>query len=136
MGDFWEFASHLQQQISATARRSDVLKPLGWLLAIVGALLLGTIFGRGPDWLLSLLAMTELAAIALYAIIYVVCFFVDRDALRSESFSLNKMAIEKKLIGDSTTGMFAANKIVEHSVPEQSPKRLAPPKPRVRGNKS
>ena len=36
---------------------------------------------------------------------YVFCLFKDRDALRSESFSLRKMEIEKGLYGDSDMGL-------------------------------
>lgn len=135
MTQFWEFASSLQQHISATARRSDVLKPFAWLLAIVASLLAAISIGNGPEWLQSLLGLGFVVLIGLYALIYIVCFVVDRDALRSESYSLNKMAIEHKLVGDSSTGMFAANKVVEHTAAEQSPKRLEPPKTKVRGNK-
>jgi uncharacterized MAPEG superfamily protein len=125
MTQFWEFASSLQQHISATARRSDVLKPFAWLLAIVASLLAAITIGDGPEWLQSMLALGFVALIGLYALIYVICFIVDRDALRSESYSLNKMAIKHKLIGDSSTGVFNSNELEgKPLITEQSPKRI------------
>jgi hypothetical protein len=53
------------------------------------------------------MSIVLVAVIALYGTAYVFCLLKDRDALRSESYSLHKLAIEQGLLGDSTTGMFA-----------------------------
>jgi hypothetical protein len=42
----------------------------------------------------------------------VYCLINDRDALRSEKYSLNKMAVEHGLLGDSTAGVFDAKTIM------------------------
>jgi hypothetical protein len=133
MADFWQLASMLREQVNATAWRSDVLKPLAWLIAMLALLLASLGVGRASEWLLSWVFFTLFGSVALYAIIYAICFFVDRDALRSEGYSLNKMAIEHKLVGDSSTGMFET-KDVSNAAPvsEQSPRRIGrrAPKPR------
>jgi len=36
---------------------------------------------------------------------YLYCLFADRDALRSETYSIQKLAIEKGFIGDSIIGI-------------------------------
>lgn len=41
---------------------------------------------------------------------YIFLLFKDRDALRSESYSLSKMAIEHGLIGDNLTGLMEGEK--------------------------
>jgi hypothetical protein len=57
--------------------------------------------------------------------IIVICFFVDRDALRSEGYTLNKMAIEHKLLGDSSAGMFDPKDVTNAPpVSKQSTKRI------------
>ncbi|RYH19944.1 MAG: hypothetical protein EON54_26825, partial [Alcaligenaceae bacterium] len=105
MAGFWQLASMLREQVNATAWRSDVLKPLAWLIGIVGTLMAALVFAKAQEWLLGWIGIAFLMLIGLYAACYVICLFVDRDALRSEGYSLNKMAIEHKLLGDSTAGM-------------------------------
>ena len=41
----------------------------------------------------------------LYLFTYIFCLFTDKDALRSENYSISKLAIEKGIIGDNITGM-------------------------------
>lgn len=40
----------------------------------------------------------------LYLFAYTYCLFKDRDALRTERYSIQKLAIEKGFVGDSLTG--------------------------------
>jgi hypothetical protein len=125
MAGFWQMASMLREQVNATAWRSDVLKPLAWLIAMLVLLVAMLAFAKAPEWLLTWVSLTLLGTIILYALSYAICFFIDRDALRSEGYSLNKMAIEHKLIGDSSAGMFSAKEVLDSQpVPDQSPKRL------------
>jgi len=71
------------------------------------------------------ISLTLLGTIILYAISFVICFFVDRDALRSEGYTLNKMAIEHKLLGDSSAGMFDPKDVTNAPpVSKQSTKRI------------
>ena len=64
-----------------------------------------------PDLLRLVSALQEqmnatlAAAIALYFIAFSFCLIKDRDALRSETYSLHKIAIEHGLTGDSITGV-------------------------------
>ena len=41
----------------------------------------------------------------LYVFSYLFCLFNDRDALRSERFSIQKFAIEKGVVGDNLQGI-------------------------------
>src|SRR4051812_24083325 len=50
MAGFWQFASLLKEQINATAWRSDVLKPLAWLIAMLITLTVMLTFARAPEW--------------------------------------------------------------------------------------
>jgi hypothetical protein len=42
-----------------------------------------------------------------FLVAYFILLFVDRDALRSERFTLSKLAIEKSVTGDSLRGFTA-----------------------------
>lgn len=133
MAGFWQLASMLREQVNATAWRSDVLKPLAWLIGMLVVLVAMLAFAKAPEWLLTWVALTLLATIALYALVYAVCFFVDRDALRSEGYTLNKMAIEHKLLGDSSVGLFDPKEVASSPpVSKQSTKRIGrrPSEPR------
>ncbi len=118
MADFLQLASLLREQMNATLSRSDVLKPLAWLIAmLVGATVLA-LFAKAPDWAVIALLATLIVIVALYACAYGFCLFVDRDSLRSEKYVLHKMAIEHKLIGDSSSGLFEPNEAVRPAATE------------------
>lgn len=89
----------------ASGSRSTILKPLTWLLGIILATLLAAFRFSVPAWFCYLLAGIAILAVLLFFFAYVFCLFKDRDALRSESFSLRKMEIEKGLYGDSDMGL-------------------------------
>jgi hypothetical protein len=107
MTEFLKVISLLREQMHATLSRSDMLRPLAWLIGMLLTATVGMAAGRAPNWLLVLMSIVLVAVIALYGTAYVFCLLKDRDALRSESYSLHKLAIEQGLLGDSTTGMFA-----------------------------
>ncbi len=75
----------------ASGSRSTILKPLTWLLGIILATLLAAFRFSAPAWFCYLLAGIAILAVLLFFFAYVFCLFKDRDALRSESFSLRKI---------------------------------------------
>ena len=89
----------------ASGSRSTILKPLTWLLGILLATLLAAFRFGAPQWFCYLLAGIAILAVLLFFFAYGFCLFKDRDALRSERFSLRKMEIEKGLYGDSDLGL-------------------------------
>jgi len=93
------------EQASAQGSRSTVLRPLGWLLSICAAGLLGAVSLKAPLWVAILFATGTGLSIALYLAAYCFCPYKDRDALRSETYSIRKLAIEKGFIGDSLRGV-------------------------------
>ncbi len=100
-----DYIAGLVRQATGGGPRSSVLKPLDWLL---GMLLLGALgaFGTGaPSWLGVGCSVGAGATTVTYLITYICLVVVDRDALRSEPYSLTKLAIEKRLLGDSTAGI-------------------------------
>jgi hypothetical protein len=68
MAGFWTLASMLREQVNATAWRSDVLKPLAWLIAMLVVLVAMLAFAKAPEWLMIWISLTLLGTIILYAI--------------------------------------------------------------------
>ena len=50
-----------------------------------------------PIWLTIMLAV--------FFFVYIYCLINDRDSLRSEKFTIQKLAIEKGIMGDDVTGI-------------------------------
>jgi hypothetical protein len=105
MPDFMQFVSTLREQMHATLSRSDVLKPVAWLVGLLVTLTLGLTIGGVPHWLLIVSSSLLGASVLLYVGAYLFCLIVDRDSLRSEKYSLQKMAIEHGIYGDNRTGI-------------------------------
>jgi hypothetical protein len=73
----------------------------------LSALLIAARISGAPVWLVVLLGVAVAGTGTAFLVAYFILLFIDRDALRSERFSLSKMAIEKSVTGDSLRG-FAA----------------------------
>jgi hypothetical protein len=109
MTDFLQLVSTLREQMNATLSRSDVLKPLVWPVGILATLTVAAAIGKAPTWLLVILAIFLGVALLLYLGAFLFCLAADRDSLRSETYSLHKMAIEHGLYGDSAIGLIDAS---------------------------
>lgn len=95
----------LFERSDASGSKSTILKPLTWFLSLViGGLILLIELGA-PNWIIILFAIIISIAILLFFFAYVYCLFKDRDALRSEKYSIQKMAIEKGIVGDNIVGI-------------------------------
>ena len=90
---------------SASGGRSTALHPLGWLAGILTTGLIGAIAYKPPEWVLVTLAVFLGLTILVYLVTYIGFSIKNPDALRSEKFTLSKMALEKNLIGDSQFGL-------------------------------
>jgi hypothetical protein len=96
-------------QATAQGSRSTVLRPLGWLIAICVGATLGAEL-EGPKWVVVMFAVSVGLGVLLYLAAYIYCLVNNReDLLRSETYSIQKLAIEKGFIGDSMTGLFSAD---------------------------
>lgn len=81
------------------------MKPLTWFLSILIGGVLSLTWLKASEWLVIFFCIVIVAVILLFLFAYIFCLFRNPDALRSESFSIQKLAIEKGVYGDSTTGM-------------------------------
>jgi Na+/pantothenate symporter len=100
----------LFQQSDSSGSRSTVLKPLTWFISLIigGIILLLKV--NSPQFLISLLSIILTCTILIFLFAYVYCLFTDKDAIRSEKYSIQKMAIEKGLYGDSNTGLLPSDR--------------------------
>lgn len=107
------------QQASASGARTTVLHPLSWLVGILtSGCVIASIFDT-PYWVPMMLG--GLLCLSVFAFLMAYFFFSvkDPDALRSERYTLSKMALEKNLIGDSEKGLMPLD--VEESPPSSNP---------------
>lgn len=99
----------LFHQALASGSRSTVLKPLGWLVALTLAGSISSFHFGSPSWFSNAIGVLSIISIILYFVAYVYFGITDKDSLRSERYSIQKMAIEKGFIGDDQAGFFKTN---------------------------
>lgn len=105
MSNFGQLVDSLREQMQANLSRSDVLRPLAWLVGLLLMALVSTLATQAPAWVVAALLIALAGSLILYLGAYIFCLLVDRDALRSERYTLHKMAIESGLYGDSRIGL-------------------------------
>jgi hypothetical protein len=107
------FIRALFQQASAEGSRSTALKPLGWLVGMLCAATLAFFSFSSPLPLgvgVTFVALTVLA-VGGYLVAYFYLMIKDRDSLRSERYSIQKLAIEKGIVGDNISGVLSIDEI-------------------------
>lgn len=92
------------EQASARGTRTTVLKPLGWMTAILVSATLSAFYFSTPIWIGAMYAVFACLTMTLYLFAYCYCLFRDRNALRSETYLIQKLAIEKGFVGDDILG--------------------------------
>ena len=101
----------LLEQASTKGTKSTVLKPLGWMMLITVGSTLSSFFYKTPEWISYIFFGFTVFTMSLYLIAYIYCLIKDRDSLRSETYSIQKLAIEKGFIGDNLSGILARKDI-------------------------
>lgn len=97
------FASFLHRAMESGSR-STVLKPLGWLIVICASSSIASFRFSAPVWMGTTFGALGAFSIILYLVAYVYFGLTDKDALRSEKYSIQKLAIQKGFIGDDMSG--------------------------------
>ncbi|AZZ77335.1 hypothetical protein CCX46_20005 [Pseudomonas sp. RU47] len=101
----------LLEHAQAKGSRSNVLHSLAWLIAMCVSGVLLSAYLKLPEFVLHLFSGFCVAAFVLYLVSYVYFMVTNPDALRSEKFSIQKMAIEKGYVGDSLKGVIELDDI-------------------------
>jgi len=115
------FIHSLFAESIARGTKSSALQTL---LVAMGMLIIGlplTIYVGAPSWLLICLFSALGIVLLTFIVAYIYFLKTNPDALRSESFTLKKMAMELGLVGDNITGLKDASTL-EHTKDE--PKAL------------
>lgn len=101
----------LLNKSDASGSKSTILKPLTWFISIIIAGIVLLIKIGSPAWLIIMFSIIMGLSILIFFFAYVYCLFTDKDAIRSEKYSIQKLAIEKGLYGDSVSGIFIENQM-------------------------
>ncbi len=109
MQSFQALVSSLREQFHATLSRSDVLKSLWWLFWPLLTATITSFSFSTPLWFSIFLTICLGLVMGLYLFAYSFCLLKNPDGLRSERYSLEKMAIEHSVVGDDLSG------IIDHS---------------------
>jgi hypothetical protein len=95
----------LFQSSASSGSKSTIIKPLSWAIATVLLALLILVKLNAPNWIMYLMAGFLVLFVLLFIAVYVYCILNMPDTLRSEKFTIEKMAIEKGIYGDDKTGI-------------------------------
>ncbi len=85
--------------------RSSITNPLQWALVILIGGIAAASEVHASAWIVSAMVIVFLVVVGLFLYAYIFFMHTNPDALRSEQFTLAKLAIEKQLIGDSVRGL-------------------------------
>jgi hypothetical protein len=94
-----------------SGNRTTVLNTLGWMMLLLIAGLIGTASAGVPQWTLVLLATCLMIDFLVFIGAYIYFAVTAPEFLRSESYSIQKLAIEKRYLGDSSSGVFPLEEI-------------------------
>lgn len=100
----WSFPIKFVSEANQSGGKSTILRPVyGIALFCLLATIAGFYF-KFPLWINIVFACFTflLILVAIYMILF--CLHTDKDALRSEWYSINKKAIEHGFLGDDKTG--------------------------------
>jgi hypothetical protein len=109
-----ELIQSFLQQATAQGARSTALSPLGWLTAIISSALFGSFVSHAPMWAIVTLTAALVMCVIMYFVAYIFFMMKNPDALRSERFTLSKLALERSVKGDSIAGFLDVDKVEEH----------------------
>ena len=119
-----EFLRSFLEQATATGSKSTVLRDLRWFAGIVLTTLLAALHFKAPHWVLVCLAGLVGIVSFVYLGAYVYFALRSPDSLRSEKFTLSKMAIERSVVGDNLAGFIdptISKRVIE--LPASTPKK-------------
>ena len=90
-----DFAKELLASMTGNVTRTSCLAPFQWSLGITAVAIVGSLAAGAPAWLL--ISLTVFAGINVMTFLGVSVYFsiTAPDNLRSERYSINKMAIER-----------------------------------------
>ncbi|CNF16523.1 Uncharacterised protein [Yersinia rohdei] len=110
----------LMGQANLSGEKSTVVHTILWLVGIIVLALIFLVYKNAPVWLVITFVIFITFILVFYGFVYWHCLTSDPDLLRSEKHVIQKMAIQRQVIGDSDTGVI--EKVI---TPESTTKVLA-----------
>ena len=104
MSVFTHIASSLLESATAHGSRSTVVRPLLYLMVASLVALLTSLPLESPMWIQIILAGVVVCSLCFFIGMYWYFSRKQPDALRSETFALQRQLIERGLVGDSNLG--------------------------------
>lgn len=103
------FLKEIMVKSDNSGEKSTILKPLTWLISILMGGIIALFYIKAENWIIIAFFCIICLIILLFVFSYLFCLYKDKDALRSEKFYIQKMAIEKGFYGDNVTGLISSN---------------------------
>jgi len=103
-------------QASARVLRSSVLGPLAWMTVILITAILLSVFFKTPFFITTILVIFICLIILLFIASYIYFMIKDPDFLRSETYSIQKLAIERGIVGDNLLGIIERDNLEKTEV--------------------
>jgi hypothetical protein len=116
-----EYFKSLLQHAKIGYSRTSALNPVQWIFVVSTGGLLASLGFHAPPWILILFGVFSALTLILFGFSFLFFVFKDKDALRSERYSISKIAIEKGLIGDDLKGLLDVD---SELVAQSSPRLL------------
>lgn len=98
---------------------------LGWMAFTLASAMIWSVRFGAEQWMQITLATMLAIDFVVFIGLYIYFSLTNTDALRSERFSIQKMAIERNLLGDSVSGLR------DITPTDTSPKAIANPTPQL-----
>lgn len=90
---------------NAKGALSSALHSLLWLMGMIMVGIVSLVIVKAPAWLIISIVIFMFIVAILIVLAYLYFMINSPDSLRSEKYSLSKMAIERGLVGDDLSGM-------------------------------
>jgi len=81
------------------------MSPLGWLLTIEIGGLVACLKYAAPAWMITVFGVLIAVTVIVYIGGYSYFAYTNPESLRTEKYSLDKMAIERSVRGDNLSGI-------------------------------
>ncbi|AYZ32600.1 hypothetical protein [Serratia sp. FDAARGOS_506] len=105
--------SSLMGQANQSGEKSTVVHTLIWLIGVLFTVVVLLVIYQAPIWVLASVLIVALLGCLFFGYVFIFCLKNDPDLLRSEKLVLQKLAIERRVIGDSATGERDETKYIE-----------------------
>lgn len=99
-----KLVSSLMGQANQSGEKSTVVHTLIWMIAVIFIVVVMLVIYKAPTWVLASVLTMAMVGCLFFGYVFIYCLKKDPDLLRSERLVLQKMAIERHVIGDSVTG--------------------------------